>query len=115
VGYGVGLVTSVITRDHVRVGDLAAGTLLVYENRHSLGPRDFSLLANGRRLDTTTSELVSELLERWPMLDTAVRTRLARSLLGRATGMAPDAAADETSLRQQLQRIVEATHARAAR
>ena len=115
VGYGVGLFTSVITQDHVRVGDLAAGTLLVYENRHSLGPKDFSLLANGRRLDTTTSELVSELLERWSMLDADVRIRLARSLLTRANGTAPDEGANEALLRQQLQGIVEATHAGAAR
>ncbi len=115
VGYGVGLFTSVITRDHVRVGDLAAGTLLVYENRHSLGPKDFTLLANGRRLDTTTSELVSELLERWAMLDTDVRTRLARTLLARATGVAPDDAANETLLRRELERIVEATHAGVSR
>ena len=29
--YGVGLVTAVVTKNHVRIGDLAAGTLLVYE------------------------------------------------------------------------------------
>jgi len=115
VAYGVGLFASVITRDHVRVGDLAAGTLLVYENRHVLGPRDFSLLANGRRLDTATSELVSELLERWSMLDASVRIRLARSLLARAMGTAPDEAAGETLLREQLERIVTTGHTGAAK
>ena len=33
--YGVGLITALATRDHVRVGDMAAGTLLVYE-RHDV-------------------------------------------------------------------------------
>ncbi|MEJ1966037.1 MAG: RDD family protein [Gammaproteobacteria bacterium] len=107
VGYGVGLFTSVITRDHVRVGDLAAGTLLVYENRNALGTIPFALPAQGRGLDLTTSELVGELLERWTTLDAEVRSRLARSLLVRATGAAPEDTASETSLREQLERIVQ--------
>jgi uncharacterized RDD family membrane protein YckC len=114
VGYGVGLFTSTITKDHVRIGDLAAGTLLVYENRDALSPRYFSLSANGRRLDIATSELLSELLERWHMLDSDVRTRLARSVLIRATGTAPDDAATESSLHEQLRQIVESTRAEAA-
>ncbi|HEY4773044.1 MAG TPA: stage II sporulation protein M [Steroidobacteraceae bacterium] len=31
--YGVGLLTSILSADHVRIGDLAAGTLLVYDDR----------------------------------------------------------------------------------
>ncbi len=57
--YGVGLVASMITRDDVRVGDLAAGTLLVYEHRGVFGTRNFRLSANGRRLDASTSELIA--------------------------------------------------------
>ena len=114
VGYGIGLFATAITRDHVRIGDLAAGTLLAYENHRALSARYLSLAANGHRLDLATSELVSELLERWTMLDADVRTRLARSLLIRATGTAPDDAATESSLHEQLQRIVESTRAGAA-
>ena len=29
--YGVGLLATIVTRNHVRIGDIAAGTLLVYE------------------------------------------------------------------------------------
>src|SRR6202008_2402288 len=29
--YGVGLIATLVTRDHVRIGDMAAGTLLAYE------------------------------------------------------------------------------------
>jgi uncharacterized membrane protein SpoIIM required for sporulation/uncharacterized RDD family membrane protein YckC len=32
VVYGVGLLTSIVRSDHVRIGDLAAGTLLVYDH-----------------------------------------------------------------------------------
>lgn len=107
LGYGVGLVTSMITRDHVRVGDLAAGTLLVYENRGVFGTRHFSLSANGRRLDASTSELISELLDRWNTLEVDARARLARSLLTRATGCVADEPADDASLRRQLERITQ--------
>ena len=38
VVYGVGLVTSMVTAEHVRIGDLAAGTLLVYDHRDARAP-----------------------------------------------------------------------------
>ena len=34
--YGVGLVSVILTREHVRIGDLAAGTLLVYDDAAAL-------------------------------------------------------------------------------
>jgi uncharacterized membrane protein SpoIIM required for sporulation/uncharacterized RDD family membrane protein YckC len=36
--YGVGLLTSMIRGDHVRIGDLAAGTLLVYDHSGARAP-----------------------------------------------------------------------------
>ena len=33
LAYGVGLLAVMLTEEHVRIGDLAAGTLLVYEDR----------------------------------------------------------------------------------
>jgi hypothetical protein len=106
VGYGVGLFTCLVTRDHVRVGDLAAGTLMIYENRNSLAARSLPLASVDRRIDLPTLELLGELLERWRTLESNVRVRLARSLIERATGAAPDASADESALRAQLERLV---------
>jgi uncharacterized RDD family membrane protein YckC len=34
--YSVGLIATMLTRDHVRIGDLAAGTLLVYDRATTL-------------------------------------------------------------------------------
>ena len=104
VGYGVGLFTCLVTRDHVRVGDLAAGTLMIYENRNTLAARSLPSPSHGP-LDVATSELVGELLERWSVLESSARVRLARSLLERATGSAPEASATETALREQLERL----------
>ena len=116
LGYGVGLVTSVITRDHVRVGDLAAGTLLVYENREAFGTKHFGLPSGDGRVDGTTSELIGELLDRWNTLDAEARTRLARTLLVRATGTVASDAASDAALRQQLEQLTQtATPASAAR
>jgi uncharacterized RDD family membrane protein YckC len=104
LGYGVGLVTCIVTREHVRVGDLAAGTLLVYENRTTLGAEHFKPPAKGA-LDTVTAELIGELLDRWRSLDEHVRARLARALLARATGEAIDETATDEALRERLEHL----------
>ncbi|HYM28983.1 MAG TPA: RDD family protein [Steroidobacteraceae bacterium] len=94
--YCVGLVAVIATREHLRVGDMAAGTLLVYE-------RDAAHLppaAEAPRLDAQASELVAELLERWPTLAPDARLQLGRQLLARYGGGA--AAADESALRGAL-------------
>src|ERR1700692_4199523 len=36
--YGLGLLTSMLRADHVRIGDLAAGTVLVYDHRDARAP-----------------------------------------------------------------------------
>jgi uncharacterized RDD family membrane protein YckC len=105
VGYGVGLFTCLVTRDHVRIGDLAAGTLMIYEDRNLLATRSLALSARSRRLDVAPLELVSELLERWDALEPNARVRLARSLIERATGVAPDAVISQAALREQLEQL----------
>lgn len=105
--YGVGLVATMVTRDHVRVGDLAAGTLLVYDRADDLLLHRFVAEANaGGRVDASTVELVNELLGRWDALDKSARARLATALLSRAkrppeTGATPN----DDSLRRQLEHL----------
>ena len=111
VGYGVGLVTCLVTRDHVRVGDLAAGTLMIYENRRTLVVSGLPLAANDRRLDLATLELLGELLERWGALEGSARVRLARSLIERVTGLAPDPAVTEAVLHAELERLARPSRA----
>lgn len=99
--YGLGLVMTMITANHVRLGDLAAGTLLVYDRG------DTVLLEHVRnpRLEASTAEIVNELLRRWDTLDTDARTELARKVL-RASD-----STDDMALRIQLQRLAEGTAA----
>jgi len=105
VGYGVGLFTCLLTRDHVRVGDLAAGTLMIYENRNTLSTRGLPRALDDRQVDLASLELASEVLERWNALEPQARVRLARSLIERASGAAPDEAATEATLRAQLEQL----------
>ena len=101
IAYGLGLMLVALTREHVRCGDMAAGTLLVYE---SASP-GFALTpaTTAGALDVATAELVAELLARWPRLTVPARTALARALLGRCGRRADELAPlDEAALRQAL-------------
>ena len=109
-GYGVGLMLVGLTREHVRSGDMAAGTVLVYE-RSSPG---FALTpaSTAGGLDVATAELIAELLERWPRLMPAARASLARRLLERCGRAAVELAPlDEAALRQALVEVTRATGA----
>jgi hypothetical protein len=83
-----------LTRNSVRIGDLAAGTLLVYT-------RNDATLAHlsGRQLDARAAEVLSELLQRWSALDDTARRKIAATIL-------PDAAtATDEELRAQLESL----------
>ena len=99
--YGVGLVAVALTREHLRIGDMAAGTLLVYERT---APPLAEFRTHGK-LDATGMEIVQELLARWAALEPEARTELARRVLARyAPGEAGDAG-DGESLRRRLERL----------
>jgi uncharacterized RDD family membrane protein YckC len=92
VAYGVGLVTVAVTEEHVRIGDIAAGTLLAYE-RLGETPAIAGAPPPGSPLDAAGLELVQELLSRWPTLEPEARSRLGQQLLARYGGdgsLAPD-------------------------
>jgi len=97
--YAVGLVTCMLTRNSVRIGDLAAGTLLVYSHTDAALVRYRGEGLSSRQLDTNTAEVVTELLYRWDSLDKAARRRIARSII-------PESEADDDStLRSRLEQM----------
>lgn len=82
LAYLVGLITVVLTEHHVRVGDLAAGTLLVMD--HDSSATSFASTAAVKSgLTPQAADLIQELLDRWPALDDNNRTTIARTLLAR--------------------------------
>jgi uncharacterized RDD family membrane protein YckC len=106
VAYGVGLTLMVLTKDSLRCGDMAAGTLLVYERPAA----DPALLQSAAQrvgvLDAAGAEIVADLLQRWTSLVPEARVRLARKLLQRYLGSAADLSeADELQWRARLERL----------
>jgi uncharacterized RDD family membrane protein YckC len=92
--YLLGLAVVIFTRHHVRIGDLAAGTVLVHDDSANAG--SFASLREGatdNRLSVQSVDLIVELLDRWEVLDDARRCDIARALIARV-----DPSADMQSL-----------------
>jgi uncharacterized RDD family membrane protein YckC len=105
--YVLGLTACFVTNNRVRVGDMAAGTLLVLDNaaaQQSL--LRIEALATRSRLSLDALELVDQVLERWDSLESASRGQIARSLLQRLDPDADPGALDglaDSGLRAMLQ------------
>ena len=81
--YVIGLVSCIVTANRVRIGDMAAGTLLV-EGDAAAGDTLVRLEALAdSNLPLDTLELVDQILERWPTLGSDNKRRIAASLLSR--------------------------------
>ena len=76
--YSVGLISVLVTRQSVRIGDIAAGTLLVYDDDAKTAGFNEQSVA---RLGLERAELAHELLDRWKALEPERRQALARKLL----------------------------------
>lgn len=110
--YGIGLIMTAITRNHVRIGDLAAGTLLVYDRGHESVLEHVSPVVLGSGLDAPAAELVNELLSRWKTLDVDVRGRLASTLLAKVDRARGDASSlDDEALRERLSQLARGAEA----
>ncbi len=106
--YTLGLLTTVFTKNSVRIGDLAAGTLLIYEadERARSDTRPDIPAAAVSHFGLEKAELAWDLLERWDSLENDACERLAAALLKQ---LKPDLqlTGDADSLRVQLQRLME--------
>lgn len=105
--YVVGLTSALVTARQVRLGDLAAGTMLVYDERartHSFQDH----LAAHPRLERREVEWARDLLDRWPGLDRASRCRLASRWLERlGESPGPWLESDDEALRERLMAVVQ--------
>ncbi len=104
--YGVGLGVMMFSQESLRVGDMAAGTVLVYERdvRDERPPQAAAERLGA--LDSEGAEIAADLLERWPGLEPQARKRLARALLLRYLGERADVTdGDELQWRARLERL----------
>jgi len=76
--YPVGVVTMLIDRQHRRVGDLVAGTVLVRDER--IGLERYAQASAGATLSTRDVELVTGYLARFDSLEDEARAALGRKL-----------------------------------
>ncbi|MFP4611445.1 MAG: RDD family protein [Thiohalophilus sp.] len=82
--YFLGIMAAMFNKKNLRLGDLAAGTVLIYEQKSSR--RGIEELIGGEQssgLSTRQRELAIELSERWTQLDSNTRVELAEKLLTR--------------------------------
>jgi uncharacterized RDD family membrane protein YckC len=111
--YLVGLSTCMISAQRLRIGDMAAGTVLVLEaapSAHNLARLPALLARTG--LEPGVLELLDELLERWLSLSVEHRDALARTLLARANPALSGAALNEAGdaeLQQRLRSLLSAS------
>ncbi len=107
VAYGLGLTLVVLTRENVRCGDMAAGTLLVYAHTApELALTTQQAASRVGKLDASGAELVAELLQRWPTLTTEARADLARQLLTRYGAVGGELSGiEDSALRARLERL----------
>ena len=99
--YGVGLLTTLVTRNYVRVGDMAAGTLLAYERSDALLLSDLP----GSTTRAADIETLNELLQRWYSLSVDSRHNLALALLSQHGIDVPTQDRTDTELRSRLAQL----------
>ncbi len=82
VFYVLGILVCLFNKQHLRIGDMAAGTVLIYEEQASKKRLDL-IMDNGgtHTLSTQQRELIAEVLERWRELEPDKRKQMAQELL----------------------------------
>jgi uncharacterized membrane protein SpoIIM required for sporulation len=100
VAYGVGLISTLMTAEHIRIGDMAAGTLLIHERTDIDLPVPAPVRAPA---STPAAEVADDLLSRWSSLNERARRNLATTLLSQY-GLTATTESD-VALRTQLERL----------
>lgn len=81
VFYVVGLSFVLLSARQVRIGDMAAGTLLAHEKRLTNNAFERFATPNNGTLDLHTMEIAQALLERWKTLEPDKRSQIASKLI----------------------------------
>ncbi|HKY93555.1 MAG TPA: RDD family protein [Nevskiaceae bacterium] len=103
--YALGLLVMMVTHRPSRIGDLAAGTLVVHAATQGTGIDAAARLSE--RVPVHTQQLLEEWLARWKELDAGVRDDIARRLLGDGPFAAPPGLRG-AALRDHVRRLLAA-------
>ena len=96
--YAIGIITTLLTKNNVRFGDLAAGTLLIYDHADEKAALKEVEAVSGTDVGLERAELVQELIERWNSLDSPTRFNLGRKLLAQLGNDLPPVLEDKDIL-----------------
>jgi uncharacterized RDD family membrane protein YckC len=104
--YGIGLGVMMFSDESLRVGDMAAGTVLVYDHGLRDEPLPQAAALRLGTLDSEGAEIAADLIARWATLEPPARIRLTRDLVLRYLGNEADLAdGDELQWRGRLERL----------
>lgn len=107
--YMVGMAVCLFSKNAVRIGDMAAGTLLVFENKTSADDfEQFDELAQNEQYAPEQLEVLRSLLERWESMEAPSRVRLAEQILKKMDVPLPEQTAAHkygNSLHERLQAV----------
>ena len=106
--YLIGMLTTVFTANNVRFGDLAAGTLLIYDAADEKKALKEVESGFGKQLGLREAELVRELIERWDSLNEHSRHDLGSRLLKQLDAEAQPAVNDDRLYAQLKAHLKEA-------
>jgi uncharacterized RDD family membrane protein YckC len=81
--YCVGLAAAIVSKESLRIGDIAAGTVLVYDAAKTEAALPAVPLRTVEKLGLEQAEVVRDLLNRWSELRPEVRSSLAQRLLAK--------------------------------
>ncbi|VAW52386.1 hypothetical protein MNBD_GAMMA06-771 [hydrothermal vent metagenome] len=81
--YTIGIVVCLFTKKHIRIGDIAAGTILVYENKADTTITDVVKQTLNATIPAGDYELLLEIINRWEQLLPEKRLQLGHQLLSK--------------------------------
>lgn len=103
--YCLGLAVTILSAQHVRIGDLAAGTLLVYDHGRKLETSAQAFAVANASVDARLAEVIDDLLARWQELAPGARMALGQKILHRVDPTA-EAIEDESALLRRLRELL---------
>jgi len=111
VFYVVGLICVLLSARQVRIGDMAAGTLLVYEKKLTSNAFERFAAPGDGMLDLTTLEVAQDLLSRWKTLAPDKRSQIAAKLIAGQGQTLPTNVSKRAFDREMHKRLVSLAHA----
>lgn len=108
--YVVGIVAVLLTPRQVRIGDMAAGTLLAHEKKSTRTAFERFTAHSDDAPDLPVMEIAQDLLARWSSLDPAQRSRIGAKLIASQGETVPENPSEHGFDREVHERLTRLAH-----